>query len=79
MDFIKEHKERGEKVYVHCKAGHGRAAAVALCWLMHENDGFTAQVSTPKTLCYYTQLAICYMAGIEQYSKEEASCAWKAI
>jgi atypical dual specificity phosphatase len=35
--FIKHHKEKGEKVYVHCKAGHGRAASIALCWLIHEN------------------------------------------
>lgn len=33
VDFIAEHKERGEKVYVHCKAGHGRSAAVVFCWL----------------------------------------------
>lgn len=37
VKFIADHKEKGEKVYVHCKAGHGRAAAVALSWLIHEN------------------------------------------
>lgn len=37
VEFIKLHKSRGEKVYVHCKAGHGRAASVALSWLIHEN------------------------------------------
>ena len=35
--FIREHAERGEKVYVHCKAGRGRSATLVLCWLMeHE-------------------------------------------
>lgn len=34
MSFIDDHKKRGGKVYIHCKAGHGRSAAVALCWLM---------------------------------------------
>jgi len=43
VEFIKQHKDRGEKVYVHCKAGHGRAASIALCWLMKENDGFTSK------------------------------------
>jgi len=49
VDFIKQHKDRGEKVYVHCKAGHGRAASVALCWLMHENEDFTPKVSNPHS------------------------------
>ena len=35
--FIQQHKERGERVYVHCKAGHGRAASVALSWLLHQH------------------------------------------
>lgn len=43
--FIKHHKDRGEKVYVHCKAGHGRAASIALCWMMHENAKTPSKVS----------------------------------
>lgn len=35
--FIQGYADRGEKVYVHCKAGHGRAAAVALAWLISQN------------------------------------------
>lgn len=34
--FIQDCKAKGQKVYVHCKAGHGRAAAVALSWMLHE-------------------------------------------
>jgi atypical dual specificity phosphatase len=37
VKFIKEYKLRNEKVYIHCKAGHGRAASIALCWMMSEN------------------------------------------
>eukprot|EP00628_Pelagophyceae_sp_CCMP2097_P039976 CAMPEP_0184255370 /NCGR_PEP_ID=MMETSP0977-20130417/8026_1 /TAXON_ID=483370 /ORGANISM="non described non described, Strain CCMP2097" /LENGTH=222 /DNA_ID=CAMNT_0026560937 /DNA_START=1 /DNA_END=666 /DNA_ORIENTATION=- len=37
VDFIARHRERGERVYVHCKAGHGRSAAVAFAWLLHAN------------------------------------------
>lgn len=47
VDFIKEHKERGEKVYVHCKAAHGRAASIALCWMMMQDGDKTAEVSCP--------------------------------
>lgn len=32
--FIKTQKQRGVRVYVHCKGGTGRSAAVALCWLV---------------------------------------------
>ena len=41
--FIKEHQARGERVYVHCKAGHGRAAAITLCWMLDESRGVTAK------------------------------------
>lgn len=47
--FIQEHKDRGEKVYVHCKAGHGRAASIALCWMLKQNPGKTAKVENFKT------------------------------
>ena len=32
--FITEHAARGETVFIHCKAGRGRSATVALCWLI---------------------------------------------
>lgn len=31
----------GETIYLHCKAGRGRSATVAVCWLMHR-DGLSA-------------------------------------
>ena len=33
--FIEAHHLRDHAVYVHCKAGRGRSATVALCWLIH--------------------------------------------
>mmetsp|Transcript_45975 Transcript_45975/g.67845 ORF Transcript_45975/g.67845 Transcript_45975/m.67845 type:complete len:367 (-) Transcript_45975:199-1299(-) len=35
--FMKEHERERKRVYVHCRAGHGRSGAVALAWLMYEN------------------------------------------
>ncbi|RHY34000.1 hypothetical protein DYB32_001234 [Aphanomyces invadans] len=32
--FIELHKSQGARVYIHCKAGAGRSAAVAFCWLL---------------------------------------------
>ena len=34
VSFIEGHVQQGESVYVHCKAGRGRGATVAICWLM---------------------------------------------
>ena len=36
--FIEQQSAGGGKVYVHCKAGRGRSATVALCWLMVAHD-----------------------------------------
>ena len=43
VKFIKHHKDRNEKVYVHCKAGHGRAASIALCWMVHEHPDISVK------------------------------------
>lgn len=36
VQFIAEHQAHGKRVYVHCRAGHGRSAAVVLAWLIHK-------------------------------------------
>jgi len=33
--FIDAHRAKGGRVYAHCKAGHGRAGAVALAWMAY--------------------------------------------
>jgi len=35
VHFMSDYIDRGETVYVHCKAGRGRSATVVLCWLIH--------------------------------------------
>jgi atypical dual specificity phosphatase len=34
VEFVETHRRRGDTVYIHCKAGRGRSATVALCWLV---------------------------------------------
>ena len=34
VEFMQRFAERGETVYVHCKAGRARSATVVLCWLV---------------------------------------------
>nr|CAB3265275.1 phosphatidylglycerophosphatase and protein-tyrosine phosphatase 1-like [Phallusia mammillata] len=38
VDFILEHRERCESVYVHCKAGRTRSATLVACYLMTVYD-----------------------------------------
>ena len=38
VEFIQQHVEQDHNVYVHCKAGRGRSATIALCWLMAHRD-----------------------------------------
>ncbi len=37
--WINEYKKKGERVYVHCKAGHGRSAFLVMAWLMTQGRG----------------------------------------
>ena len=41
VEFIESYVEEGKTVYIHCKAGRGRSATVAICWLM-KHFGLTA-------------------------------------
>jgi len=39
VNFIQKHVDKRGRVYIHCKAGHGRSAAVAFAWLIHHDPG----------------------------------------
>lgn len=36
VSFIQKHESRGDRVYVHCRAGHGRSAAAVYAWLLYK-------------------------------------------
>lgn len=44
VKFIRKHEAEGKKVYVHCRAGHGRSAAVVLAWLMTKDPDVDVKV-----------------------------------
>mmetsp|Transcript_11017 Transcript_11017/g.32873 ORF Transcript_11017/g.32873 Transcript_11017/m.32873 type:complete len:274 (+) Transcript_11017:552-1373(+) len=44
--FIQRHRRAGGRVLVHCKAGHGRSAAVGYAWLLFKARG----QKTPRTV-----------------------------
>jgi len=37
VEFLQKYEDKQERVYVHCRAGHGRSAAVVFAWLLHKN------------------------------------------
>ena len=43
VKFIGEHKALGKRVYVHCRAGHGRSASVVFAWLLSQNPDTNLQ------------------------------------
>ncbi len=40
VEFMSDQIDRGNTVYVHCKAGRGRSVTIVLCWLIRSR-GFT--------------------------------------
>ena len=34
VEFVQSHVQKGNTVYIHCKAGRARSATVAICWLI---------------------------------------------
>ena len=46
--FIQQHQKMGSKVYVHCRAGHGRSAAGVFAWLLSRDPS-----SDPQSLNEY--------------------------
>ena len=51
MIFIEKHRLNGSKVYVHCKAGHGRAASIVQCWMMTQHKHLSSKVSLRACVC----------------------------
>ena len=49
VEFVQQHAERGETVYIHCKAGRARSATVAMCWLM-KYRGMSAEQAQRRLL-----------------------------
>jgi atypical dual specificity phosphatase len=43
VEFLKKHHEEGKKVYVHCRAGHGRSAAAVFAWMLYQDPSANRQ------------------------------------
>ena len=38
VEFVQKFKKQGKKVYVHCRAGHGRSAAITYAWIISQSN-----------------------------------------
>lgn len=47
LAFVGRHAADGHRIYLHCKAGRGRSATVALCWLL-EREGISPDEAMRK-------------------------------
>ncbi|KAL7544021.1 hypothetical protein ACHAXR_013473 [Thalassiosira sp. AJA248-18] len=48
--FIQKHESQGGRVYVHCRAGHGRSAAAVYAWLLYK-EPLADPVELNEKLC----------------------------
>lgn len=51
VEFIQQFVEKGESVYVHCKAGRARSATVVLCWMVKYRKMTIAQAQAKLLEC----------------------------
>ncbi len=50
VSFIQKHEYQGGRVYVHCRAGHGRSAAAVYAWLLYK-EPLADPVELNEKLC----------------------------
>lgn len=50
VSFIQKHESKGGRVYVHCRAGHGRSAAAVYAWLLYK-EPLADPVELNEKLC----------------------------
>lgn len=50
VEFLQENEMNGNRVYIHCRAGHGRSSAVVMAWLIHKNPFVDLKVLNDELL-----------------------------
>lgn len=85
MQFIEEKQASGVRVYVHCKGGNGRSAAIAFCWLLYARKMTLAEAqeylsekrsvrktlySQPNIVAFYNKLQL---ANADESDRSKAS------
>ena len=51
VEFIQKYREEGKKVYIHCRAGHGRSAAITYAWILSQSNEPINMEELNRDLC----------------------------
>jgi atypical dual specificity phosphatase len=78
--FIALHRQRGVRVLVHCKGGHGRGAAVAAAWLLSPHGGTLtpAEAQVRLNSCRHVRTKLLAQRNLTQYYAEVHGAAGAA-
>jgi atypical dual specificity phosphatase len=73
VDFIQQVVDRGDKVYVHCKAGRARSATVVLCWLVKHRKMSVVEAQTHLLLKRpHVHARLTERSVVKEYAKQLA-------
>jgi len=75
IDFIRKHTSRGHGVYIHCKSGHGRGAAIAFCWLLAAQRLTPEQAQQALSKIRHVRKELYKQPNILAFYREHASVA----
>lgn len=70
VDFIQTQIATGGKVYIHCKAGIGRAPTLAAAYLIAQGDSLDAAISCIKRARPFITITPPQMAALQAYAAE---------
>jgi dual specificity MAP kinase phosphatase len=72
VDFIQAQIAAGGKVYIHCKAGVGRAPTLAAAYLVAQGDSLDAAIARIKQARPFITITPAQMAALQAYAGEIA-------
>ena len=76
VTFVETHRRQERTVYIHCKAGRGRSATVALCWLV-AHRGLTPEQAQAhlETVRPHVDKQLWRRQGVQQFAERHLSRA----
>lgn len=77
VDFIQTQIATGGKVYIHCKAGVGRAPTVAAAYLIAQGASLDSALAQIKAARPFITITSPQMAALHRYAQERTAAARK--
>lgn len=73
VDFIQTQIAAGGKVYIHCKAGVGRAPTLAAAYLIDQGDSLECALAQIKTVRPFITITPPQLAALQRYAQERTA------